>query len=177
MRKCILLLVCLSGVVQAYTPQDQATAYLKLDPSWHIVGQQNDPNTSIVAYFNGAVGSKGESLLETTVKKTADKSAVQQVQEMFNDMKVGIKQRGCEVGDLKEVAAPNDTFKKWHTSFQCKIPLQSGSMEIVDADATNLYTFTYNAKDENMQASEAAGAKLVSNSVQICYKGKSCYMA
>ena len=176
-RGIFISLLCVFANAHAYDEADQSKILVKLNPTWKAVGQTDDGNVSLAAYMNAALGANKQTILKTASKKIADKPADDQVLQLYGDMRKRLTSQGCDVAALQAVKMPDTLFREWDTSFNCKAPMLSGSMIIVDADAKNIYTFTFNTNDSSYNAAASTEAiTLLRESMQLCYTGKSCYV-
>ncbi|MES2217245.1 MAG: hypothetical protein V4501_02420 [Pseudomonadota bacterium] len=177
MLRFSLLVTLLCAVVNcyAYAPTDQSAVTVKLDEHWHPIGKTDDGNTALAAYVSTAPGANNQTILQTSSKKSPSKSAEEQVQQLYDDMKMNLTKKGCEVADLKPLGV-SDVFKEWSTSFSCKIPELSGSLLIVDADPTHIYTFAFNVNNTTYTPDQHnVAVALLKQNMQLCYNGKNCY--
>jgi hypothetical protein len=177
MLRFSLFITLLCAVINcyAYAPTDQSAVTVKLDEHWHPIGKTDDGNTALAAYVSTAPGANNQTILQTSSKKSTTKTADEQIQQLYDDMKKNMTQKGCEVTDLQPIGA-GEVFREWSTSFQCKTPELSGSLLIVDADPTHIYTFAFNVNNTTYTPTQhSAALALLKQNMQLCYNGKNCY--
>jgi hypothetical protein len=178
MLRFTLLITLLCAVINcyAYSPTDESALSVKLDEHWHPIGKTDDGMVSLAAYVSSAPGANNQTILQTTTKKDATKTATEQVMGLYQDMRKNMADKGCEVSDLQSMNALGGTFSEWTTSFKCKTPQLSGSMLIVDGDPKHIYTFAFNVNNSNYTSQDhSAAVAMLKQNMQLCYNGSSCY--
>jgi hypothetical protein len=174
----MLALFC-STPVNAYSILEQSELDLNLPPGWKLLNISRSPGMIITDYGKQIAGTDlAEGLVEAemTKKKGLDPNAV--ITEMTNQVNKQALTQHCDAQDVEVVPQDNGQFKVWRQTFQCKAS-QSGIIQLyIDADPDTMYLFTYTSPHYPFTSELRDTAnQLLKNSIQVCYKGKSCVSA